>query len=1256
MEKRGKTQRLAFITHLKRDWRTRIAMIPNNVLLTLTLFSALSLSAPAQQTVAENLARPARATASSEAEGTSAANVIDGDISNSHWRAKDGTSPAETWIELIWPKPLQFQEVVIRQGGSPKLSHFNLEIRDSSGNWILWRSIGDSNTLLPRLILAQFPAQQSNGLRLSAFSGSVDLAEVEVYNRTDSPVVVMGSDLLNHIFGIVTDAFGTQPFVQIPVTVRGTAGGKSWETSAQTDGTGVFQVDMPVGLEGSVTATARLASGESPQQVLQAGDLTPGLSIADTSQVPVDLDGIWHFKPDPESDFYKPDVSDAGWKEIKVPSHWMMEGFDSQTGTGGYRRHVNIPDSFRHRRIKLVFDGVYSGAEVWLNGKRIGSHEGGFSPFELDVTEAAHIGKDNLLAVLVREKTISSHLDNMSYYANFPLTGIFRPVRLLSLPDTHLRRFHVATTFDPQYENATLTLDLSLENESAREIRGVPLLFTLKDPQGHTVTLENDHFDVSLGPWSRLEKQLEFRVADAQHWETEHPLLYTLSAQSSGPNGTELVTRRFGFRQIQIRGSQFLINGVGVKMHGANHYEMDPLGGRAVSPELTRKDLEMMKDDNLDAIRTSTFPAVKDLYDDADEMGFYIEEEGPFCWVDESADLRYLPIFVQRTAEMLDRDRSHPSVAYWSVGNESTWGPDFEAAHQFVKKHDPTRPASAGQSATLELDTMHNPISLQRMKEREDVSVPIMWDEAMAPFQGDLWGDTRELWVDPGDRDYYIQPLIPVWDAVQTSKNVQASIIWAWVDDAFLVPGRDSEYGRGSLGRPLHFLDYIYHMPGRGIVGDAPWGIVDGWRRKKPEFWHVKMLFSPVHMQVRDLLDWKAGQPPAFTVDNRYDFTNLSELTLDWRIGDQHGTLHPDIAPHSHGEISIPVGSQTRSGEILSLQFLDKKGSLVYAHRMQLGVAPPRPEPPAQSHSTLRYLHEPSWLGGPLERFIGDNFEIAFDGANGRIRRALIDRHSVLYQTPKIHVQPIEATLAEFPIFETWRLTRPLDIHAVGNDYEIVETGTYRDIVAELRFRISPQGSLRVSYDFLYTGTDVRAREIGLQFGIPLWCDKLQWKRRGEWTVYPDDHIGRNDGVTMAHAPRLQTVPPTQPYAEDDTPLGTNDFRSTKRDFLFASLTDKEGYGLGIEAIGSQHLRAMVDSDQIQVNVNDWFGGVAATAWGEWWQNYGTGRELRSDDPNEGVSRNRMSGAMQLYLLSPSNAADWLARQQRITPANVSMK
>jgi hypothetical protein len=187
---------------------------------------------------------------------------------------------------------------------------------------------------------------------------------------------------------------------------------------------------------------------------------------------------------------------------------------------------------------------------------------------------------------------------------------------------------------------------------------------------------------------------------------------------------------------------------------------------------------------------------------------------------------------------------------------------------------------------------------------------------------------------------------------------------------------------------------------------------------------------------------------------------------------------------------------------------------------------------------------------------------------------------------------------------------------------------------------------LTVSYDFTSTGPDVRVREVGLQFGVPLWCDKLQWRRRGEWTVYPEDHIGRLDGIAQAHAGVPQSVPPTQSYALDDTPLGTNDFRSTKRHFVFATLTDKEGYGIGIEAVGVQHLRASVDSDLIEVNVNDWFGGTAAVAWGEWWRNYGLGREIRSDDPNQGTGRNRVRGTMKLYLLSPERMPEWLRRLQ----------
>jgi len=1204
------------------------------------------LSAPlvAQQTPVGNLALNARATASSSSEDTRPENINDGDITKTEWSQKDGTDPAETWVELEWPNPVHFQEVVIRQDGSPKLTYVELETRGDDGQFHRLKTIGDSQHLLTRLILAQFATQKTTTLRLSHFAGHVSINEVEVYDRNDPPVVVLGSDLLNHIIGVVTDGFGTRPFGDVSVEVQGTADGRGWHSSSVTREDGTFSVEMPVGLEGNVTATAQVSSGLSAQGSIQAGDLSPGLSIPDQNSSEMNWDGAWRFKPDPPPDFAEINFPDSEWKSITVPSHWMMEGFDSATGTGAYRKEFEIPSSFRGRRIKLLFEGVYSGAEIFVNGKHIGSHEGGFAPFELDITDAVHIGAGNLLAVRVRENTLSSHLDKMSYYANFSLAGIFRPVRLFSLPEVHVRRLHVKTFFDSNYKNATLSLDFSVENESAHELRDTPLILSLNDPEANAVPLIDNRLNITLAPWSRLEKRIDFQIANPKHWEAEHPLLYTVNASL----GTESVSRRIGFRQVEIRGTQLLINGVPVKLRGTGYFEATPLTGRVVTPDLLRRDLQMMKEANLDAFRTEVILPIEQLYDDADEMGFYVEAEAPFCWVDESSDLRYLPTFVQRTAEILDRDRSHPSVIIWSVGNESTWGPDFEAAHQFVKEHDDTRPTSAGQSTTLELDTMHNPITLARMKEREGVKVPIIWDESFCIFQGDLWGDTREMWLDPGDRDYYIEPLVDIWNEVQKSKNVQGSMVWAWVDDIFLVPGRDSEYGRGSIGRPEHPLDGTYHIPGRGIVGDAPWGLVDGWRRKKPEFWHFKMLMSPVHMQQKDLPEWHPGQSAQFAIDNRYEFTNLSELNVEWSIGEQKGTVHPDIPPRTSGQMSVPVPPQTKLGDVLSLAFIDKNGKVIAPYRMQLGIAPAPQVESASKTVPLHYVHEGFWLGGPLERFLGNNFEIAFDGANGRIRRALVNRHSVLYQTPKLHVLPIESTLDEFPIFETWRLTKPLEIHPLGDNYEVVETGTYRGFAGELRFLITPQGSLRISYEFTYTGTDTRAREVGLQFGVPLWCDKLQWRRIGEWRVYPANHIGRNEGTAMAHAPEPQSVPPTQPFALDDTPLGTNDFRSTKRNFVFASLTDKEGYGIGIEAIGSQHLRASVRPDLIEVNVNDWFGGTAAVAGGEWWQNYGQGREIRPDDPNEGDAHNKVTGSMQLQLLSPENSAAWLKRMQAI--------
>ena len=264
--------------------------------------------------------------------------------------------------------------------------------------------------------------------------------------------------------------------------------------------------------------------------------------------------------------------------------------------------------------------------------------------------------------------------------------------------------------------------------------------------------------------------------------------------------------------------------------------------GRAVTAAIERQDLELMKAANIDAVRTSHYPPIPELDDIADELGLYMEEEAPFCWVGESHDLRWGALTRQLTAEMVERDMTHPSVAYWSAGNESDWGPTLDLGASEIRSHDPSRPVMGSWTDHLDFTIRHNPITVAGIHSLDGNNKPVLWDESLAPYQG-IWRDGKALWRDPGIRDYYVVPLIDVMEAFWNSKVVQASFIWAWSDDMFLVPNRGSEQGRSYTED--HGVERIYYKPGHGLVGDAPWGVIDGWRRRKPEFWNVQNLYSP---------------------------------------------------------------------------------------------------------------------------------------------------------------------------------------------------------------------------------------------------------------------------------------------------------------------------------------------------------------------------------------------------------------------------
>ena len=1171
-----------------------------------------------------DIARDARVTSSDETIDHPAKMAVDGS-NDTEWEAS-GSPEAPSWIVLSWKNPVTIRELVIHRWHSrhvpSDLTQMSVE-GFADGAWHEVMQIGDGKSPIPMSIYERVPAQTVEKLRVSGLDTKAHITEIEVYSKNTPAWLDVRGDARGNIIGVLTDGFGANG-IKSQVQASGRAGGKPWKATAMPGDLGDFTIAMPVGLAGPVEFTAA-TGGESVRKVVDAGDIHEGLVPASSPDANVELDGKWRFMTDPPPSFSQARFDDSAWGNIDVPAHWVMQGYQAEKGQGGYRRRVQLPADWRGRRIRIAFDGVYSGAEVWWNGRRVGSHMGGATPFQLDVTEAANPGGDNVIAVLVSQETEASKMDHMSMYADFSLAGIFRRTHVFAVPVVHVQREQSHAEFDSEHKSANLVTELSVQNESAAGISGATVQLNLL--QGTNTMASSDAIAIDLPAWSQKEQTIKLYVAAPLLWNAEHPNLYTLETViSRGGAEIERVTRKVGFRDTRIDKTALLIDGVPVKLRGTAHHDSDPLLGRAVTPAIERRDLELMKEDNIDSLRTSHYIPIPELDDIADELGIYLEEEAPFCWVDNAYDLRWGAFTRQIAAEMVERDMSHPSVAYWSGGNESDWGPTLNLDIREIRAHDPSRPVMGSWTNDVDFTIRHNPISVAGIHSMDNNEKPVLWDESLAPFQG-IWGsgDGESLWRDPGLRDYYVSPLIDVMDAFWKSKVVQASFIWAWSDDMFLVPGRGSEYGRGyDQG---HGVDRIYHQDGKGLVGDAPWGVVDGWRRRKPEFWNIKNLYSPIKVNAREL-PLPASGPLQIPVENQYFFTNLSELSVKWQLGGQQGTAHSDLAPQSSGTIAIPVTSPIQPGSELQLRFLRGEDE-VNVFTVKIGSAAAKPAVQSSAHP-LR-ITEQQLLSGITPRIDGDGFSAGVASERGLLDYFVVNDAVTLYDEPQIHILPIRGALPSFPKPNNWTLDRPVDISEHDGSITITAQGHYPELIGTYLTTISPAGDVTISYDFQYEGPETHAIEIGFEFGVPVWMDRLSWKRTGDWTWYPADHIDALSGDVEAHSGRPPFVIPTWPYSEDDSPMGSNVFRSTKRNILEASIKDVAGQGWTIHSDGTQHLRASVESDRVAIYVNDWYGGSTAPL-GEYVSNYGEGKVLHTGE--------RIRSTLRLSVIRGSNVTN----------------
>jgi beta-galactosidase len=1170
-----------------------------------------------------NLALEARATASESYEDYVAAKASDGDP-QSRWSGIPGHNEG-VWFQLEWPQPVRIGEVVVRQ-----FDRFVMELdvqvwNEANADWRTVRHFGVAGARLPGVVVGRFDAIETTRLRIGNITNGPSFTEVEAYEEHFSLGfrTHVASDINGNLIGIVTDSEGATAIPDAQIELAGrlahpqqSAGQETWNATVRSDGSGQFRAPLPLALRGPLEIKASI-DGKTSRTSHDACQFQYGLTPRGLEGDVMSLPGPWRFAPDPPAGFERPAFDDTSWPKIDVPAHWEMQGFHPIDGVGGYRSQFSATADGGRR--KLVFDGVYSGAEVWVNGARVALHEGGATPFECDITDVTHVGQ-NVLAVRVTEHTpTSDRLDQMSSYADFPLGGIMRKVWLLHVPAAHVAALAVHTEFDSDYRDATLAGRVSIVNECDSPLKSGLLRVSLTDPTGKPVELLAAPIELQLGAWERADVPISIAVTTPRKWDAEHPNLYTFAIElHDGAAVVQRLSQRIGFRRTQIRGCQLLINGRPVKIRGTCHHDSHPLMGRAVTPELTRQDLSLIKQANMNAVRTSHYPPIPELLDIADELGLYVEDEGSFCWVGVSDDLSFAPRISQLTAELIARDRNHPSVFMWSLCNESQFGRGFELSRDWAHTADPTRPLAAATSAWLDLATLHNPITTALIDRHEGLDKPLLFDESFAPFQG-IWGDAQEMWLDPGIRDYYVEPLPAIYEKLMHSPATQGSLIWCWADDIFCVPGRGLEYGR--QGTRCHFIEEAYALPGRGLVGDAPWGLVDGWRRPKPEYWIVKKLHSPVRINEKPIDALPPGAEIHVAVENQYDFTDLNELRLEWQIGGEGGlaTIFGDhglnsIPPRTAGEIRIAPRRTPQTGERLTLTLFDPAGTQIDEFRLPLGGVEPAPPPPQSGpiENMPLEIREENTLAGRALRIIGGHFEIALDRDSGRLRRCVGFGEPLLLELPLIHLLPTGAPSDALPDRATWRL-QDMDVRAAGDDVRVRLSGAYDRFAGRYELLIARSGEITTRADFEYSGPDVWVRELGMRIAAPRTCDRLEWARRAEWSAYPDDHIGRPHGAASALADHPAEMPPRWPWSQDNSPMGCNDFRSTKRNVHWISLACPGGAGVLLVSDGRHHARATVESDRISLHISDWYGGTGAGL-GEWEQNYGRGRLVKSGE------------------------------------------
>lgn len=599
------------------------------------------------------------------------------------------------------------------------------------------------------------------------------------------------------------------------------------------------------------------------------------------------LNGVWKFnwvgKPgERPMDFYKVGYDVRTWDDIEVPSNWELKGYGVpiyvETGfgfkakwpnvdpendpVGSYKREFNIPGKWIGDKIMLHFGAVSSAFYVWVNGQLVGYSQDSKVPAEFDVTAYVRKGK-NEIAVQVFRWCDGSYVEDQDFWR---FSGIQRDVFLYARPKSNVYDFQLATDLDGEYRDATFRLNMELENEAGGELYDV--LVMLNDREGNTL------FSEVVAPRKKMgvdTVSIVKSISNPLKWTAETPYLYDLILETRVAKGNrkvvkEVLVQAVGFRKSEIKGGQLLVNGQPVLLKGVNRHEHDPKKGHVVDRESMMTDIRLMKEMNINSVRTSHYPNDPLWYRLCDEYGLYVVDEANI----ESHGIGYDPreslanrpewtgVFIERTERMFQRDKNHACVIIWSLGNESGSGINFLATYKWLKEHDlSARPIHSEDAGKKEFTDIYCP-----MYKQIDVLINHAFSRPDKPLilceyahaMGNSVGGLKEY-----------------WDVIRKYPYLQGGHIWDWVDQGI------EQVDRAGV----KYWAYGGDFGGKDIPSSKNFclnGLVRADRSWSPAAWEVKKVYQDVAFR---LLDYGRG---IVEVYNEYFFKSLDDVDLRWEV------------------------------------------------------------------------------------------------------------------------------------------------------------------------------------------------------------------------------------------------------------------------------------------------------------------------------------------------------------------------------------